>query len=369
MQITAAVARNPHSAQQRFCVEVLELESPREDEVLVRIVGTGVCHSDILVVDQVLPVPLPAVLGHEGSGIVEAVGAKVTKVKPGDHVVLTFNFCGTCERCVNGEPAYCLNFQALNFAGMRPDGSRAICSCGKGISSNFFGQSSFASHALANERNVVKVSQDAPLELLGPLGCGVQTGAGAVMRALAAEAGSTIAIFGAGPVGLSAVMGAVVQGCSTIILVEPIPSRRALALELGATHVIDPTAGNAAEQIRAILPSGVKYAVDTSGVVPAIAAASQSLAVRGKLAIVGVPSNPEAMLPVNIIGMLVQGMSVISVVEGDSVPDDFIPELVRLHAAGRFPLEKIMKTYPFGEINQAVADQIAGACVKAVVVQ
>src|SRR5215217_7193287 len=175
MEIIAAVVREEG---QPFSVEELELEEPRADEVLVRVVAAGVCHTDLIVRDQWYPVPLPAVLGHEGAGVVEKVGEGVTKVRPGDHVVLTFDSCGECPSCLGGKPAYCLNFFGRNFGGSRPDGSTGISEDGDALHSHFFGQSSFASHALAAERSVIQVSQDAPLELLGPLGCGVQTGAG-----------------------------------------------------------------------------------------------------------------------------------------------------------------------------------------------
>ena len=363
MQITAAIAREPRKP---LCVEAVDIEDPRADEILVRMVAVGLCHTDLLVVDQILPTPLPAVLGHEGAGIVEAVGSGVTRFKAGDRVVLSFNSCGQCVQCTKGAPAYCINFQALNFGGVRSDGSQALCSCGKGLSSNFFGQSSFASYALANERNAVKVSAEAPLELLGPLGCGVQTGAGAVMRSLAAEAGSAIVIFGGGPVGLSAVMGAVVQGCSTVILVEPIESRRTLGLAVGATHVIDPRAEDVVTRVKEIVPAGANYSVETSGAMPALDAAVQCLAVRGKMAIVGVPVDLATTLGLNVIGMMVSGLTVTTVVEGDSVPDEFIPQLIALHAEGRFPFDKLIRTYPFADINRAVEDQLGGRCVKAV---
>ena len=365
MKITAAIAREAH---QPFSIEEIDLDGPKDGEILVKISAVGLCHSDLLVIEQVLPVPLPAVLGHEGAGIVEAVGAGVTKVKAGDRVVLTYNSCGTCKNCVDGEPAYCLNFMPLNYAGTRADGSHALCKGGHAISANFFGQSSFASYALANERNVVKVEGDTPLEILAPFGCGIQTGAGTVMRALAAKAGSSIVVFGGGPVGLSAVLGAVVQGCKTIILVEPHEARRSLGLELGATHAIDPKAGDVAAAVSAIVEGGVTYVVETSGAVAAFEVSTKCLASRGTLALVGVPGNPATALSLNVIEMLVKGLTVTAVVEGDSIPDDFIPELAALHKAGRFPVEKMVKTYPFADINQAIADQSAGACVKVVLV-
>lgn len=365
MKIVAAVTREPH---QRFCVEEVDLIGPKDNEILVRIEAVGLCHSDILVVEQVLPVSLPAVLGHEGAGVVEAVGSKVTKVKPGDKVVMTFNSCGTCASCKKNEPAYCLNWAALNYGGARADGSPTICSCGAPVSGNFFGQSSFARYALGHERNVVKVADNAVLTLLGPLGCGIQTGAGAVMRSLAAEPDSSIIVFGGGSVGLAAVMGAKVMKCKEIILVEPMPERRKLGIELGATHAIDPKEGNVVARIREILPAGANYAVDTSGAVPAIQDAADSLGMRGKLGLVGVPSKVDAAFNFNVLSFLSRGLRVQAIIEGDSVPDDFIPELVNLHMEGKLPLEKLVQTYPFAEINRAVEEQKKGICVKAVLV-
>jgi aryl-alcohol dehydrogenase len=238
MQIKAAVVRQQGGP---FSIESLSIAEPRADEVLVKIVGVGVCHTDLVCRDQYFPVPLPCVFGHEGSGIVEQVGEGVTKVKSGDHVVLSFSSCHECPNCIAGKPGYCHQLYQHNFLGTRPDGSSAWTKGGEKVHAHFFTQSSFGTYALARERNTVKVSREAPLWLLGPLGCGVQTGAGAVINSLRPQAGTTIAIFGAGTVGLSAVMAAHLCGCSRIIAVDPVAARRELALELGATHVIDPT--------------------------------------------------------------------------------------------------------------------------------
>src|SRR5690606_7435416 len=203
-EITAAVVREQGS----FSLDTVRIAPPRDDEVLGRIVAAGLCHTDLVVRDQVYPVPLPVVLGHEGAGVVEAVGSAVTEVAPGDHVAVSFLNCERCRPCHEGSPASCANFNDLNFAGQRPDGSHAITAGGEALNDRFFGQSSFATYALTQERNTVKVRDDAPLELLGPLGCGIQTGAGTVLRALELDAGSTFAVTGAGAVGLSAVMAA-----------------------------------------------------------------------------------------------------------------------------------------------------------------
>ncbi len=362
MQITAAVATGPGKP---FEIRTVELDEPREDEILVRVVGVGVCHTDI-VFQQTGAIAAPAVLGHEGSGIVEKVGARVTKVAPGDRVAMTFRSCGACRRCGKGDAAYCETMPLLNYAGMRPDGSKALRCEEVAVGSNFFGQSSFATHALTYERNVVKVPEDLPLELFGPLGCGIQTGAGGVMRSLACEAGSTLLITGGGPVGLSAVMGARIQGCETIILVEPHANRRALATEFGATHVIDPAAApDLAAAVRAILPGGVDYAFDTTGVPAVQGAVMNTLGPKGTFGIVGI-SPPGTPMPGDINTAMTFGHTVKGIIEGDSDPDVFLPELIEHYRRGALPFDRMIKTFPFDQINEAIAAQHHGDCIKVV---
>lgn len=363
MDIKVALATAPHAD---FTLHDATLDDPRPGEVLVRIVGVGLCHTDLVARDQFLPIPLPAVLGHEGSGVVERVGEGVTKVAPGDPVVLSFASCGHCRQCEKDLPAYCRDFPMLNFAGRRADGSSGVKVDGVPVSAHFFGQSSFASHALASERNVIKAPVGAPLHLLGPLGCGIQTGAGGVMRSLACPAGSTIAIFGGGPVGLSAVMGARVQGCATIIMIEPMPARRQLALELGATHAIDPAAGDVAAAVREILPEGAEFAFESSGREAVVETAFSLLASHGLLGLVGVPPKPESSLTINLASLITYGHRIHGIIEGDSDLDGFIGELIALHGAGRFPFDRLITTFPLDRINEAVERQHRGECVKAV---
>ncbi|HMM15736.1 MAG TPA: NAD(P)-dependent alcohol dehydrogenase [Parvibaculum sp.] len=362
MQVTAAVAR---AADAPFTIETVELEDPRADEILVRVVGVGLCHTD-LVFKAAGVIALPAVFGHEGSGIVEKVGANVTKVKQGDRVAITFRSCGACDRCEKGQPAYCRTMPMLNYIGMRPDGTKAIQAGEEKIAGNFFGQSSLATHCLTYERNVVKVPEGVPLELVGPLGCGVQTGAGGIMRSLACEAGSSVLILGGGAVGLSAVMGAVVQGCKTIIVLEPHEARRALALELGATHAIDPAAApDLGAAVRAILPNGVDYAFDTTGIPAVLQATMACLGSHGVFGIVGV-CPPGTPVPGDLSSVITYGHTIKGIIEGDSDPDVFIPEMIELYRQGRLPFDKLIRTYPLSEINQAIADQHHGDCVKVV---
>ena len=367
MQTVAAVAREPKGD---FSIESVEVEMPRAGEVLVRIAGVGLCHTDLIFRDQFAPYPLPAVLGHEGSGTIEALGEGVEGLAVGDRVVLGFSSCGHCARCDEGLPSYCRDFPPLNYAGLRlDDGSTAYRAGGEAVSSHFFGQSSFAGLAIVRARNVVKVEDgEAPLAILGPLGCGFQTGAGGVMRSMACPAGSSIAIIGGGPVGLAAVMGARIQGCTTIILVEPVAARRALGEQLGATHSLDPASGSVTEALRTILPDGFDFAFDTSGRIDAIEAALGALAPRGMLGLVGVPARAEDALTINIAGMITFGQRVIGIMEGDSDPQTFIPELIAHHRAGRFPFDRLVRTYPLAEINEAIAAQARGDCVKVVLI-
>lgn len=364
-EMYAAVAYEKEDA---FRYEALTIEDPRDHEILVKIRGVGLCHTDLIAKSAAFSYPLPAVLGHEGAGIVEKIGANVTKVKPGDCVVMSFRSCGQCDRCDTAAPAYCRTFPLLNFAGNREDGSSALSNVGGVITSNFFGQSSFASYAMGSESSIVKIDESVPIEIMGPLGCGIQTGVGAVMRSLKAHEGSSILICGAGTVGLSAVMGANIQNCATIIVVDPMASRRELALSLGATHCLNPTTDtNIAEAVRKIVSHGVDYAIDATGIASVQASALASLGSRGVLGLVGV-SPPETPLPGDIGMMINSGLTIKGIMEGDSDPDTFIPELLEYYKAGRLPFDKFVKTYKLSEINQAIAEQHAGVCVKPVLI-
>jgi aryl-alcohol dehydrogenase len=225
-----------------FTIEPVELAELAPDEVLVRIVACGICHTDLAVRDAQLPVPLPSVLGHEGAGVVEAVGSAVTAAKPGDRVVMSFNSCGHCPSCDVEAPTYCYNFFPHNWSGRRADGSPTMTHEGEPMAANFFGQSAFATYAIAHDRNVVALPERfdrLPLETAAPIGCGLMTGAGAVLRSMKVRAGLPIAIFGTGSVGMAAVMAAKIAGADPIIAVDVNDERLALAKELGATHAFN----------------------------------------------------------------------------------------------------------------------------------
>lgn len=363
--IEAAVVPGPG---QPFEMRRLLLEAPREDEVLVRIAGVGLCHTDVVAQHGVFGHTGPSVFGHEGSGVVEAIGDGVSGFRTGDRVAISFRSCGECVQCEDGYPSYCQLMPQLNFQGCRPDGSMALRDGDCPVHSNFFGQSSFATYALTYARNLVMVPDDFPLELMGPLGCGVQTGAGAVMRSMACPAGSSLVIAGGGAVGLSAVMGAVIQQCAEIVVIEPHAERRRLALEFGATYVIDPIEeADLASCVRGILPSGANFAFDTTGRTDTLVALLASLAPRGLLGMVGVAKS-GTLLPAEVNKMTASGHRVMGIIEGDSDPSVFIPELMAHHREGRLPFDRMVKTYPLSKIEDAIRDQHEGRCIKAVLI-
>lgn len=360
MRIEAAVLRGEETA---FTLEELVLTAPGPHEVLVRIVGAGHCHTDVLPRAGAGFGTPPIVLGHEGAGVIEAVGSAVDTIAVGDHVVLSFDSCGRCTNCRDAHPAYCDTFLPRNLAGHALDGSTPLTDAdGRPVAGRWFGQSSFASHALVDARNAIVVDKNLPLELLGPLGCGIQTGAGAVLNTLGVRPGDGIVVTGTGAVGLSAVMAAKVAGAGTIIAVDVNPARLDLAQELGATDTILASQSSLGEEIRAIAPTGVRYGLDTTGLPGVIAAALDALAVPGVLGLVGVQQGDLTIAPL----ALTAGRTLTGILEGDANPHTFIPMLIDLWQAGQFPYERLVTTFPLSEINIAEKQALAGEIVKPV---
>jgi aryl-alcohol dehydrogenase len=349
-----------------FTLADVELDEPGPHEAVVRMVATGLCHTDLGVASGGLPFPLPGVLGHEGAGVVEAVGSAVTGIAPGDHVVLSFTSCGECRNCHGGHPAYCATWLPLNLiGGVRADGTSTISRDGAPLGGHFFGQSSFAERALVDERSLVKVDADVPLESIAPLGCGVQTGVGAVWNVLKPVTGSTIVVLGAGAVGLSAVMAAALSPATRIVAVDKVGERLSLATELGATHTVDVGESDLGEALAEITGGqGADGVVETTGSVAVLRQGVDALAARGTLVVVGAPPfGSEVALDVN--GLL-GGKQVVGLTLGDAETQTFIPALVQLVKEGRLPLHRLISTYPFAEIDQAVRDMGAGKAIKPV---
>ncbi len=339
-----------------LAIETLEMEGPRDDEVLVRIVASGICHTDIRYVDDWYDESEgPLVLGHEGAGVVEKAGTKVTGLRRGDHVVLSYQSCGRCSACRRGRPFDCRDGSLLNWGFQRPDGSNAFSR--SGVRGHFFGQSSFATRTLATVRNAVKVPKALPLEMLAPLGCGLQTGAGTVMNSLSVPPGAGIAVFGTGAVGLSAVMAARVVGARPIIGIDIVPKRLKLARELGATHTIDSRKEDVAARIKRITAGGVDYTVETTGDDGMYRLSLELLNPKGVAALVTGASGPAHMPG---------GRKAVAIVEGDAVPQQFIPRLISLWRKGLFPFDRLVRFYGFEDVNRAVADARRGATIKPV---
>jgi aryl-alcohol dehydrogenase len=360
MKATAAVAWRPGEP---LSIEEIELDEPREDEILVRIAAVGICHTDISARDQRLPVQLPMIFGHEGAGTVEKVGSAVTTVTAGDKVLLTPDYCGRCDRCRTGQTTYCDNLMAVTFSGQRADGSPRSHQGDTPIRAAFFGQSSFASYALATERNVLKVPKDASLHNLAALTCGVQTGAGAMLNAMPVTVGSSVAVFGTGAVGMAAVMAAAIAGASEIIAVDRVAHRLELAAELGATHVIDSTSGvDVAGEIRKRTGGGCNVALDTTGAPEIIRAAVESLAIRGICGIV--TGKGDLSLPA--MSLLQRGRMLRGIMGGDATAGLLVQRLISLYERGRFPFDRLVRHYPFKQINTAIEDMLSGKVIKPV---
>lgn len=363
MKTTAAVLRTGHGP---FSIEELDMADPGPHEVRVKIVAAGMCHTDLL--SRELPPEFfggPQVYGHEGAGIVEDVGSAVTSVRTGDKVVLSFNSCGSCPSCSKRRYPYCFDFQLHNMIGGRPDGTSAFTdSSGTRVGSHYFGQSSFASHTIVAERSVVKVDASAPIERMGPLGCGIQTGAGAILNTLAVESGSSVVITGAGALGLSAVMAAKVAGAGTIIAVDRHQSRLELARKYGATHTVSGSPAEITAAVREATGYGSDYAFDTTGNAAVVRASHDALNVTGTIALAGVGFGD---LTIDFLSMI-SGRTITGVMEGDSIPQEFIPRLAALNAEGKFPYHELITEYPLDRINEAEAASASGAVIKPVLV-
>ena len=357
------------SAGSAFVLEPIELSKPRQHEVVVEIEASGMCHADLAGQAGHLPFPFPAVLGHEGVGRVAELGSAVTGFSLGDRVVISFSWCGHCSTCLGGAPVYCQQWPVLNMvSGSRLDGSPTVSHQGQPLHGHFFGQSSFSRKVIAAAHSLIRVPDDIPASVLAPLGCGVQTGVSAVTTVLQPKPGARVAVFGAGAVGLSAIMGLGVTGATEIIAVDIHPSRLALARELGATATINASEGKVAEQLAACTgKAGLTGSIETSGNLGSLRTAIASLAPAGTCVVIGVPRAGETVA-VDVVDLVARGLHLRGTNQGDAVPRTFIPQLIELYRRGRLPVEKITTCFPFPEINQAAAASLNGSVIKPVLV-
>jgi aryl-alcohol dehydrogenase len=350
VRITAALVPEKGAP---FQLEALELADPGPDELVVRVAACGVCQTDVHGRDDYFGIPFPCVFGHEGAGTVERAGAAVTRVRPGDRVVMTSPACGNCAACRRGLPGYCAEARRIKFGGRLRDGRIPLKKNGSPVSGGFFQQSAFATHALATEGNVVRLPDDLPLEVAAAFACGVNTGAGAVLNVLKPQPGSSVAVFGAGSVGLAAVMAGRISGCATICAVDLHDNRLELARELGATHVS-----------REKPPRSFDFTLEAAGSPQALRDAVDCLAPLGTCCLVGsARKGTEARLEMT---QLQHGRTVRGCIQGDAPPGEFFPTLFEHWRAGRLPVERLIAYYDLAEVNRAVADSLSGKTVKPV---
>jgi aryl-alcohol dehydrogenase len=346
MQVTAAVSRNGENAPR---LESVDLGALQPGEVRIKIVATGICHTDLHFHDGAMTTIKPIVLGHEGAGIIEEIGLAVTSLSVGDHVVLCGGSCGDCASCHAGLPTYCVNMVKLSWSGMRADGSSTLTQNGERMGSCFFTQSSFATHAIAPERTAVKVPSDLPLHLLGPLGCGMITGAGSVIEAFRLRPGQSIAVFGAGGVGLAAVMAARLSGASRIVAIDLNQRRLDLARELGATDALI-FSDNTLEGLRDILAAGFDFTFNTTQVSAVFDVATACLAPLGTA---GFVVNPAGTWSPDMISLLIGGRKLQGIIGGNANAQTFIPKLIDHWRQGRFPFDRLITEFRFDQIDEA----------------
>jgi len=365
MRATAAVFEKLFTP---LSVAEVEIDEPGPREVLVKIVASGVCHTDALARDGDMPFPSPGVLGHEGAGIVSAVGPGVTSVSPGDKVVIGWPWCGSCRNCLEGQPRYCLQLGPLVIAGSRADGSTSLRRLdGAPLHSHFFGQSSFATYSICAPNALVRVDPDTDVSVLGPLACGIGTGAGAVLNALRPWAGSSIVVYGAGAVGLSAIMAARLTGATSIIAVDRLASRLSLARELGATETIDVSSGtDPVAAVHEIVGGPADFSMDAAGNVNVLRQAADSVGMRGTVALIG-GAPAGASFSLDHMSTL-WGKKVVGILGGEGRSESLITTLITLNKQGRFPYHRLIETFPLERVNDALEASHRGDVIKPVLV-
>jgi aryl-alcohol dehydrogenase len=353
----AAVVYEPEGP---WTIEDVELDDLRPNEVYVRVKAVGACHTDRNM-QQFLP--MPAVVGHEAAGIVEEVGCGVEYVKPGDRVIISWPTCGLCPNCAVGRRDICDVQFPLNFGGTRLDGSHTVKLNGEWISAAFFQQSSYATYAIAPVDSLIKVEDDdVPFEILAALPCGIMTGSGAITNSLRVTSQDNVMIIGTGAVGQSAVMAAKLSGAYPIVAVDIVEERLALARELGASHVFNAHNDDVVAEVMRLVPRGLEYVFDTTGLPVSWATGVHSLCMGGTFGGAAMPVSQEfGFPPFDAFG---KGLTMVFVMAGSAIPRQYIPRLISLYQSGLFPVDRLVTTYPFEQINEAWADMGAFKAVK-----
>ncbi len=356
MKSLAAILEKPGKP---FVMDTIDVDSPKDDEVMVKIVASGVCGTDFFFQGP-SPLSLPTVLGHEGSGYVVEVGKNVKNVKVGDGVMIAGTFCGECEECRKGRSHLC-TFN-IEPSGMMQDGTFRYHRKDQNVSSMFC-QGTFKEYTIVHKNAVTKAPEEVDIHALAPLGCGMKTGAGAVFNTLDVKKDTSIVVMGCGPVGLSAIMAAKISACKEILCFDVFDSRLELAKEMGATHAINSKETDPVEAVMEIVPGGVDYVVEATGIIPLIEAGMKMLKRGGEITIVG---NPRGNL-LDFLGDFLQKGTTVKAHFGAGGPTPILlSQLVDYYARGMFPFDKMITYYDFKDIEQAFEDAKSGKVIKAV---
>lgn len=354
-----------HEFGQPLVVEELALDPPREGEIRVRMAASGVCHSDLHVVEGIHPTLLPVVLGHEGAGIVEDLGPGVSGLEPGDHVLLTWlPYCGHCRECVHGRPNICEN--TAWYDATMEDGTCRFSLGGEPV--HHYNTSSFAERSVVPARTAVKVDPELPLSELALMGCAVMTGVGAVLNTARVRPGETVAVVGCGGVGLNVVQGARIAGAERIIAIDVVPAKLELARELGATDAVDASqSSDVPAAVRDLVPAGVDHAFEALGRPETIATTLELTARGGQALLIGM-APPDARVGLDALTMTLEERSVRGSWYGSCVPLRDIPMLIELYRGGRLRLEPLITTCGLDDVNDAFARMRAGETARSVIV-
>jgi len=349
----------------RMAVEKISVAEPKSGQLRVKILACGVCHTDSAARAGIIPVPRPVVLGHEGVGIVESIGAGVRGFEVGDRVIIAFPSCGHCQNCLDGRPYACEELNRLFFTGELEGGERPYTNeKGEAIGA-FFAQGSFSQYVLCDARNAVPVREEVDITLLCSLACGVNTGAGAVLNRLDPKPGDSVAVFGCGGVGMAAIMAARIAGCSKVIAVDVVRERLELALELGATDAVNSAECDCVEKIKEITGGGADGSIECTGVPVVVQAALKCLARCGTCVLCSVTG--EAEVPIALEPMLMNpSVTLAGLTEGGSNPATFLPRLVRYYKEGRLPVDRLVEFYDFRDFERAFEDSHSGKVIKPV---
>jgi len=360
--------KGPYAETKPLKIEEVELDPPRENEVLVKIGGAGVCHSDLSVINGDRPRPVPLAMGHEGAGEVVEVGPGLRDVKAGDHVVFQFSpSCGRCRRCLEGRPQVCEIGAKAKAGGDLMGGGRRIHWRGETVA-HHTGVSCFAEYAVVDRGSIVVIDKDLPLHEAALFGCAVMTGVGAVINTARILPGDSVAVIGLGGVGLNGLLGARLAGAAQIIAVDINDAKLGLARQLGATHTINPTDPNAIQELRDITNGGVDYAMELAGTVPAMKTAYAMIRYGGTVVTAGLsPAGAEFAL--NQSDLVSQEKSIKGSYMGSCVPVRDIPRFIDLYRQGRLPVDRLIdRTIPLDQINAAFDKLASVATVRQIVV-